>query len=195
VFPYLLSTLLLLVAGVGIVACLAYLKGNADANRDLVEKNRVRQAEITRLKGKGEEVQQQLTPEQKAVLNASHKLVDNKSFGWSRFLADLESVLPGGVSASRITVQNIYNDNGRIKADLELAVLSRDYTAVMTMIQSMQNSGLFRAELRGQDLQTNERITFSEYTLRIVYTPTYNYSSTPPSDVAMNDQGGGNDGR
>lgn len=189
-FPYLLSTLLLLAAGIGIVACLAILNGNADRNEEFAEKNQVRQAEIARLKGEGEKIQQALTPEQRAVLSASHKLVDSKSFGWSRFFADLESVLPGGTSTSRITVQNIYSDNGRIKADLELGVLARDYSSVMTMIQNMQNSGLFQAELRGQDLQTNERMTYTEYTLRIIYTPTYNYTSTPSADVAMNSQGG-----
>ena len=99
-------------------------------------------------------------------------------------------MLPGGVDASRITVQNIYNDNGRVKAELELSVLSRDYTAVMSMIENMHNSGLFQAELRGQDLQKNERMTYSEYTLRLVYTPGYGVPTSSSTDVAQNDQGG-----
>jgi Tfp pilus assembly protein PilN len=190
VFPYVLSALLLLIAGIGIIACLAFLKQNSDSNKEFADKIASRQTEIAKLKGEGEKVQQQLTPEQQAILSASHKLVDAKTFGWSRLFADLESVLPGSVSSSRITVQNIYNDNGRVKAELELSVLSRDYTAVMSMIENMHNSGLFQAELRGQDLQKNERMTYTEYTLRLVYTPGYGYAASPAADVAQNEQGG-----
>ena len=129
--------------------------------------------------------------EQKALLTASHKLVANKTFGWSRLFSDLESVLPGSVSASRIAVDNIYQDGDRVKAELELGVISRDYPGVMAMIENMNNSGLFQAELRGQDLQKNERITFSEYTFYVVYTPAYGYATTPTTDVAQNQQGGG----
>jgi Tfp pilus assembly protein PilN len=139
--------------------------------------------EIGRLKGEGEKVQQQLSPEQRQVLIAAHKLVANKTFGWSRLFADLESVLPGSVSTSRISVQNIYRDGDRVKAELELGVLSRDYQSVMGMIGSMNNSGLFQAELRGQDRQENERVTYTEYTLRLVYTPAYGYTAS--SEVAQ----------
>jgi Tfp pilus assembly protein PilN len=123
-------------------------------------------------------------------LNASHKLVANKTFGWSRLFADLESVLPGSVSASRIAVENIYQDGDRIKAELELGAISRDYQSVMVMIENMNNSGLFQAELRGQDLQKNERITYTEYTFRLIYTPGYGYSTSPSTDIAQNEQGG-----
>ena len=143
------------------------------------------ETEIGRLKGEGAKIQQQLTPEQRDLLVASHKLVANKSFGWSRLFADLESVLPGSVSASRIAVENVYKDGDRVKAELEFGVLSRDYGAVMTMIQSMNNSGLFQAELRGQDLQKNERMTYTEYTLRLIYTPAYGQSTAPSSDIAQ----------
>lgn len=147
------------------------------------------QEDINDLKGKGELVQQQLTPEQQALLVAAHKLVANKSFGWSRLFADLESLLPGGVSVSRIGVQNIYKDGDRTRADLEFGVLSRDYSSVMQMIERMNNSGKFQAELRGQDLQKTESITYTEYTLRLIYTPGYGYSPVAPSDVAQT-QGG-----
>ncbi len=190
-FPYLLSTLVLLIAVVGFVVCVTFLKQNSDKNKVLVEQIQTMQTEITRLKGEGEKVQQQLTPDEKVKLNASHKLVDSKTFGWSRLFSDIESVLPGSVSASRITVQNIYNDNGRIKAELELSVLSRDYAAIYAMLQNMQNSGVFQAELRGQDLQTTESITYTEYTLRVIYSPNYSYSAAPTADVAENQPGGG----
>jgi len=60
----------------------------------------------------------------------------------------------------------------------------------MTMIDNMHNSGMFQAELRGQDLQKNERITYTEYTLSLIYSPGYSYASTPSADVAQNTLGG-----
>jgi Tfp pilus assembly protein PilN len=146
--------------------------------------------EIDQLKGRGQQIQQQLTPEQQNLLLASHKLVANKTFGWSRLFADLEGIMPGSVSASRITVENIYKDGDRIKAELDFGVLSRDYQGVMTMISNMQNSGLFQAELRGQDRQQTERITFTEYTLHLVYTPAYGYATSAPGDLAQTAPGG-----
>ena len=172
------------------VFCLARLNENRKLNDDLKALIQQRQDEIQRLKGEGEKVQQLLTPDQKALLTASHKLVANKTFGWSRLFADLEAVLPGSVSASRISVDNIYQDGDRVRAELEFSVLSKDYQSVMAMIQNMNNSGLFEAQLRGQDLQKNERVTFTEYTFRLIYTPSYGYIAAPSTDVAKNEQGG-----
>ena len=191
VLPYLIATLLLVMSAIGGVYCLARMNDNKKQYELLAKAIQERQTEIQRLKGEGEKVQQLLSPEQKAMLSASHKLVANKTFGWSRLFSDLESVLPGSVSASRIAVDNIYQDGDRINAELELSVLSRDYPAVMSMIENMNNSGLFRAELRGQDLQKNERVTFSEYTFHIVYSPTNGYAAAPTTDIAQNQQGGG----
>lgn len=148
------------------------------------------ESEVGRLKGEGAKVQQQLSPHERELLIASHRLVANKTFGWSRLFSDLESVLPGSVSASRIAVQNIYRDGDRVKAELEFGVLSRDYQAVMGMIGTMNNSGLFQAELRGQDRQESERQTYTEYTLRLVYTPAYGYSTAAADEVAQNPAGG-----
>jgi Tfp pilus assembly protein PilN len=191
VLPYLVAALLLVISAIGGVYCLARLNDNRKQNDLLAKAIQERQTEIARLKGEGEKVQQLLTPEQKAMLSASHKLVANKTFGWSRLFSDLESVLPGSVSASRISVNNIYQDGDRVKADLDLGVLSRDYPAVMSMIENMNNSGLFQAELRGQDLQKNERISFSEYTFHVIYSPTNNYVTAPTTDIAQNQPGGG----
>ncbi len=191
VLPYLFAGLLLVTSVFGGVYCIAKLRENSNKNELLIGAIRERESEIQKLKGEGEKVQQLLSPEQKALLTASHKLVANKAFGWSRLFADLERVLPGSVSASRIGVENIYQDGDRIKAELELGVISRDYPAVMTMIENMNNSGLFRAELRGQDLQKGERITFTEYTFRLVYTPGYGYATAvPETETAQIYQGG-----
>ena len=188
--PYLMAALLLVISAVGGVYCLARLDDNRKQNDLLSKAVQERQTEIQRLKGEGEKVQQLLSPEQKAMLTASHKLVANKTFGWSRLFSDLESILPSSVSASRVSVVNIYQDVDRIKAELELGVISRDYPAVMSMIENMNNSGLFKAELRGQDLQKNERITYSEYTFHVIYSPTNGYAAAPTADIAQNQQGG-----
>ncbi len=190
VLPYLLSVVMLLIGGIGLLLCLYQLKINSDQNKSLRADITEREAQIKQLKGEGEKVQQELTPEQKAILSASHKLVANKRFGWSRLFADLESVLPGSVSASRITVQNVYTDGDKLKAEIELGVLSRDYASVINMIENMSNSDLFQAELRGQDRQETERVVYTEYTLRVIYSPGYSYSATPQSDVAQNTDGG-----
>lgn len=189
--PYLLSFLLLALAVAGGVLAFSQLRSSTSENEKTLAEIKVMNDEIRQLKSKGESVQQQLTPEQQTLLVASHKLVANKTFGWSRLFADLESVLPGSVSASRITVENVYKDGDRIKAELELGVLSRDYQGVNAMIANMNNSGLFQAELRGQDRQQNERITYTEYTLHLVYTPAYGYAAdSRPDQVAQTVEGG-----
>jgi Tfp pilus assembly protein PilN len=186
--PYLVALLFLALAVSGATLSFAKLRDTTAKNE--IAKSEIEQmnAEVKALKGKGELVQQQLTPEQSALLVGAHKLVANKTFGWSRLFADLESVLPGGVSVSRINVQDVFRDGEKTKAELDFAVLSRDYPSVMAMIENMNGSGIFSAELRGQDLQKNERFTYTEYTLHLIYTPRAGYS-VPSSDVAQT-QGG-----
>jgi len=186
--PYLISLLLLAIAVAGAVLSFARYRDARDRNEIALKEINEIEVKLKDLNGKGELVQQQLTPDQRAILIASHKLVANKSFGWSRLFADLEAVLPGSVSASRISVENIFKDGDRIKAQLEFSVLSQSYPAVMTMIDNMNSSGVFRAELRSQDLQKTESITYTEYTLSLIYTPSAGYS-TNPSQIAQN-QGG-----
>lgn len=188
--PYLIALFLLALSVAGAVLCFAKL-------RDIYDKNEVAKTEIEQmerdlkeLNSKGELVQQELTPEQRALLIGAHKLAANKSFGWSRLFADLEIVLPGSVSASRVSVENVFKEGDQVKAELDFAVLSRDYQSIAVMIDNMNNSGVFKAELRGQDLQKTDRLTFTEYTLRLIYTPRYGYSTANQSDVALEQQGG-----
>jgi len=188
--PYLIALLLLAFSIGGAILCFAKL-------RDIRENNELAKTQITdierqlkELNTKGELVQQELPPDDRARLIGAHKLVANKSFGWSRLFADLENTLPGSVSVSRINVENIFKDGDRIKAELDFAVLSRDYQSVAEMIDRMNNSGVFKAELRGQDLQKTDRLTFSEFTLHLIYTPNYTLPTANSSDLAQ--QQGGN---
>jgi Tfp pilus assembly protein PilN len=188
--PYLLSLILLTLGAVGALLALSQWYATSRENEIARKQVEEMEVEVKRLNGEGLKVQQQLKPHERELLVASHKLVANKAFGWSRLFADLESVLPGGVSASRLAVENVYRDGDRVKAELEFGVLSRDYQSVMEMIGTMNNSGLFQAELRGQDLQQNERVTFTEYTLRLIYTPAYGYSTAASNEVAQAPEGG-----
>ncbi len=183
--PYLIALLFLAFAVSGAVLSFASLRKTVAENEQARNDIEEMAAKVQELKGKGALVQQSLSPEQQALLVAAHKLVANKSFGWSRLFADLESVLPENVSVSRIAVQNIYKDSDRTKADLEFGVLSRDYSAVIQMIERMNNSGMFQAELRGQDLQKTESITYTEYTLGLIYTPRSGYAPVSPTDVVQ----------
>ncbi len=177
--PYMIALLLLAFAVAGTIISFAQLS-------DIKERTEIAQKDIEQwetelktLKSEGEKVQQQLTPEQRALLVAAHKLVANKNFGWSRLFADLEQILPGGVSVSRVSIQNVYQDWDKTKAELDFGVLSRDYQNVITMIDNMNSSRVFQAELRGQDRQKTERTTYTEYSLRLIYSPNYGTSPTP----------------
>lgn len=171
---------------VGVIFGFAKLN-TINAEKDVVQSEiEAMETQLADLKGKGDQVQQSLSPEQRTLLIAAHKLVAQKSFGWSRLFADLEQVLPGGVSVSRINVENVYQTGDRTQAELELAVFSRDYQSVMNMIDAMNSKGTFQAELRGQDLRKKEHFSYMEYTLRIVYTQPFGYSTapSPATDVA-----------
>ncbi|HLM02895.1 MAG TPA: hypothetical protein VK400_17720 [Pyrinomonadaceae bacterium] len=190
--PYLLALACCTLAMVGVIFGIVKL-------RQIQTENEIVQSEIQQMETqfadfnvKGAQVQQSLTPEQKTMLVAAHKLVAQKSFGWSRLFADLEGVLPGGVSVSRINVENVYQNGDRTQAELQLSVLSRDYQSVMNMIDTMNSRPIFQAELRGQDLQKKDYFTYTEYTLRLVYTQPLGYSTAPaqPGDVASVTEGG-----
>ena len=188
--PYLIALLLLAFSVGGAILCFAKLRTIREDN----ELAKIQIAEIdTKLKelnAEGERVQQELTPDQKAQLIGAHKLVAHKSFGWSKLFSDLENVMPERVSASRISVENIFKDGDRIKAELDFAVLSNDYQSVAAMIDNMNNSGVFKAELRGQDRQKTERSIYTEFTLHLVYTPYYSLPNTSQDPYLTQNNGG-----
>ena len=187
--PYLLTVLMLGISVAGATYCFSTLGHNNDKDKDYRAQIAEKEADIQRLKGDGLKIRQQLSPEQQNLVVAAHKLVDSKNFVWSRLFSDLENVMPGSVSASRIAVKDVFSDNGQVRAELDFAVLAKDYSSVMNMIDNMNNSGLFQAEIRGQDLQKTERMTYSEFTLHLIYTPTYRMTA-PANDLAQNSDGG-----
>ena len=188
--PYLLTVLMIGIGVAGAAYCFRTLGLNASTDESYRVQISQMEGDIKSLKDEGLKVKQQLTPEQQTLVVAAHKLVDNKNFVWSRLFSDLENVLPGSVSASRIALKDVSSDNGQVRADLDFAVIARDYTPVREMIDSMNNSGLFQAEIKSQDLQKTETVTYTEYTLHVIYSPTYRTTDTPVVDVAQNNTGG-----
>jgi Tfp pilus assembly protein PilN len=155
---------------------------NVKTEADMVKTNtQTIEEELKKYQEEEQKVRQLLTPDQEQILIAAHKLVLRKQFSWSRLFSDLENVLPGGVSVSQINVTDIERRNDRTEAEMEFGVLSRDYQNVVGMIDNMNSSGLFHAELRGQDRQKSEGGDFTEFTLHLIYTPHY-YIVTPPAE-------------
>jgi len=188
--PYLIAAVLLLVAVGGALGSLAGWRNvnklNEVTKTDISEMN----TRLGELKGQGEAVQQELSPEQREILVGAHKLVANKSFSWSRLFSDIEGVMPGNVSAARIVVDNVFQERDRLNAELTFTVRSSNYANVDQMISRMNNSGVFKAEMRSQDLQQTDRSTYTEYTLHLIYAPVGNIVVPAQVDLASN-QGGG----
>lgn len=132
---------------------------------------------------RAEQVKQAMTPEQLESLKSAHELVNRKRFSWSRLFADLEAVLPGGVRVSSIAVRQVRTQAGRTVADLEVTVVAKSYNTVTDMIATMDQQGIFIAELTTQNLQKGKGEGGSEYELRVQYSPRAGYSS-PVSQAA-----------
>jgi Tfp pilus assembly protein PilN len=171
-------------------------EANGKAALVLRETNSLKQQEQDILK-QAEQVKQAMTSEQLQSLKSAHELVDRKRFSWSRLFADLEAVLPGGVRVSRIAVRQVRTQGGRTIADLELAVVAKSYSTVTDMMATMDQQGIFQAELVLQNLQKGKGEGGSEYELKVQYSPRAGYASQPvqPARAAIetsppNTQGG-----
>lgn len=123
------------------------------------------------LRQQAEAVKNSLTPGQLQTLDAAHALVDRKHFSWSRLLADLELALPGSVRVKRIAVRGVSTTGEQTLAELELAVVAKSPATITEMIAEMDRAGIFRAELRSQNLQRGRGETGAEYELYVVYRP------------------------
>jgi len=156
-------------------AAIARAKGDEVAR----EINTLNQEEQSTQK-QAEEVRQSLTPEQLRSLKSAHELVNRKHFSWSRLFADLEAVLPADVRVSRIAVRQLRVIEGRTVADLELSVVSKSYNTVTDMIGTMQQQGIFQAELHNQNLQKGKGEVGSEYELKVQYVPRAGFAIAPP---------------
>ena len=168
--PWLLAAMLLVLSFFSLIFVLSDLRNTNLMTERINQDIKTLQPELDALKKQSDEVKQSLTPEQQKVLVAAHTLVARKQFSWSRLMADLEAVVPRSVGVSRVSVKDIYQKDQQTYAELDFAVLSLDYEAVIAMIGRMNESGIFRAELREQELQKGKG-DVTEYKMRLFYQP------------------------
>ena len=169
--PWVISALILIVSIFSFVILYAQW-GEAKTQAEMIKSGTLAvEEDLKKYQDEEEKVRQQLTPEQQQLLLAAHKLVMRKEFSWSRLFSDLENVLPGGVSVSHINVEDVTSNGGRTEAQLDLGVLSRDHRNVIGMIDNMNSSGIFHAELRGQDRQKSDSGDYTQFTLHLTYLP------------------------
>jgi Tfp pilus assembly protein PilN len=143
---------------------------------------RALRTESDALRQQAEEVNRSLTDDQRRTLEAAHLIVDRKNFSWSRLLADLEATLPQGVRVSRITVRDADQSAGRVRADLDLAVVARNADDVTRMMAEMARTGIFSADLLTQSPAPKGESGI-EATLRVHYTPS-SRTAAPRTETA-----------
>jgi Tfp pilus assembly protein PilN len=168
-------------------------QANAKANSIQLEINRLSQDEQT-LRQKATEIKGSLTTEQQQTLTSAHVLVDRKRFSWSRLFADLEAALPANVRVSRISVRDVAGHAGQTVAELDLAVFAKSASTVTDMMSQMDRTGIFRADLRSQNLQKGRGEAGTEYELYVIYTPRAGAPSNSEraANLASADSNGGN---
>lgn len=153
-----------------VVIVRASTQANAQTTAIQADVRRLRQEQQV-LEKQAETVRQSLTTQQLQSLRAAHELVDRKQFSWTRLFSDLESALPGAVMVTRISVRDVAARQGQTFAELDLTVVAKSSITVTDMIADMDRAGIFRAELRAQNLQKGRGETGTEYELTVVYTP------------------------
>ena len=185
--PWLLTIFILFISMIGLLIVVRYTyvaRRQADAIQ--AEINNLRTQEQGLLKN-ATEVKQSMTPEQLQALQGAHQLVDRKRFSWTRLLSDLETALPATVRVTRIAVRDVGSQGDQMLAELELAVFAKSSTSVTEMISDMDRQGIFRAELRAQNLQKGRGESGTEYELFVVYRPRAGYATE--NVAAVQEQG------
>ena len=171
----------------------------ASATSQANSKSATIQAEINnlnqqeqKLRERASQVQSSLTDEQRQRLVAAHELVDRKRFSWSRLFADLEAALPGKVKVSRISVREVGGRENQTIAQLDLAVLAKEPSTITEMIADMDRSGVFKANIRSQNLQKGRAEAGTEYELDVIYSPRPGMPiKSEPASVASAETAGG----
>ncbi len=183
--PWTVATLIVIVSLVALVFIIR-ATGQASAQSHYVQSdiNNLSQQTQT-LQKQAQAVRDSLTSEQKQTLDAAHHLVDRKRFSWSRLLADLESALPGTVRVTRISVREVVARGDQTLAELDLAVVSKAPSTITEMIAQMDRVGIFRAELRSQNLQKGRGESGAEYELNVLYRPRAGSASSGDEAAAL----------
>jgi Tfp pilus assembly protein PilN len=126
-------------------------------------------AEKSAIEAQAEEVRQQVPADQLEVLDAAHALVDRKTFSWSQLFADLEAALPADVRVQRISVREVTQQGGQMRADLEMTVAGRRPDDVTGMMVEMSRLGSFNAVPVTENFKQDRGDRVYEWTLRVTY--------------------------
>ena len=169
--PWAVTSLVVLVSLIAFVFIIRWT-GQAKAQGDAVQTdiNALNQIEQG-LKVQAQAVRSSLSAEQLQTLAAAHVLVDRKRFSWSRLFADLESALPGNVRVTRISVRDVAARGDQTLAELDLTAVTKTPATITDMIAEMDRVGVFKAELRSQNLQKGRGESGTEYELYVIYRP------------------------
>lgn len=185
--PWLLTVFMLFISAIGLLIVVRYTYvANRQADSIQADINNLRTQEQGLLKN-AKEVKESMTPEQLQALQGAHQLVDRKRFSWSRLLSDLEGALPGSIRVTRIAVRDVGLQGDQMLAELDLTVFAKSSTSVTDMISDMDRAGIFRAELRAQNLQKGRGESGTEYELFVVYRPRAGYATE--NVAAVQEQG------
>lgn len=183
VLPWALTAIVLFVSMVGLILVVRLTTvANKQAAAAQVEINALKQEEKA-LSDKANAVRIMLTSEQQQAVPSAHKLIDRKSFSWSRLLADLESSLPGNVRVSRIAVRDVSSHGDQTVATLDLALFTKNPATISEMIASMHQQGVFQLVLRSQNLAKGRGEQGTEYEFDVVYRSRPGYRSESVAGV------------
>ena len=169
VLPWALTAIVLFMSFVGLVIVVRLTTvWNRQAAAIQVETNALKQQEKT-LMNAANEVKQTLTSDQQRAVPSAHKLVDRKTFSWSRLLADFEAGLPANVRVSRIAVRDVAKEGDNTIATLDLAVFTKNPSTITEMIEEMHQKGIFQLVLRSQNLAKGRGEQGTEYEFDVLY--------------------------
>lgn len=169
VLPWALTAVVLFVSLVGLILVVRLTTvANKQAAAAQAEIDTLKQEEKA-LSDKANAVRIMLTQQQQQAVPSAHKLIDRKSFSWSRLLADLESSVPGNVRVSRIAVREVNSNGDQTIASLDLAVFTKNPATISEMIAAMHQQGIFQLVLRSQNLAKGRGEQGTEYEFDVVY--------------------------
>jgi Tfp pilus assembly protein PilN len=169
--PWVVTSLVTLVSLIAFVFIIRWT-GQTRAQADAVQADiNVLSQQEQGLRVKAQEVKNSLSSEQQQTLAAAHVLVDRKGFSWSRLFAELESVLPGNVRVTRISVRDVAARGDQTLAELDLTAVTKTPSTITDMIAEMDRVGIFHAEVRSQNLQKGRGESGTEYELSVIYRP------------------------
>ena len=155
-----------LVALLFIVGAAREARAKADRVAEDVQKYR---RETETIKERAAQLVKSVPPEELRSLEAAQTLIDRKRFSWSQLLADLESALPGDVRVTRISVREVAQTGGQMRADLDLVVVGRNPADVTDMIEQMRRTGIFNVMPVSENPRQGRGEAGFEWSLRVNY--------------------------